>query len=296
MNGNELYVVTGASGRTGSAVAQTLLKAGKHVRVVVRDEAKGNAWANQGAEVAVANLSDVAALSRAFSGAQGAYILSPQQYADNDLFIQAERLAETIAEAVTTARLPKIVALSSIGAEQSSGTGWIAMNSVLEHYLSQTGLPTVLLRAAYFMQNWESMVKAAVTEGELFSFLSPLDRKLPMIATDDVGHVAAEILCEDWHESRIIELQGPAAYSPNDVANMLTKTLGKTVGIAAIPKPNWAEALSNSGMSVAAINGFIELTQALNSGHIAFINDANMDHRKGNTSLDTVITAMMTSS
>ena len=296
MNNNELYVVTGASGRTGSTVARTLLKAGKRVRVIVRDKAKGNIWAKQGAEVAIATLTNTTALTKALSGSQAAYIISPQQYASNELFTQAETIANTIAEAVTKAQVSKVVALSSIGAEQVSGTGWIAMNTVLEKYLKQTERPTAFLRAAYFMQNWEAMIKAAATQQQLFSFLSPLDRTLPMIATDDVGRIAAEVLCEDWHESRIIELEGPMLYSPNDVASSLTKTLGKHVNIEAIPKPNWAEALANSGMSETAIDGFIEMTQALNSGHIAFVNNANIEHRQGSISLDTAITEMVASS
>ena len=59
MSTNELYVVTGATGRTGAAAAKALLDAGNRVRVVVRDEQKGEAWARLGAEVAVADLSDV---------------------------------------------------------------------------------------------------------------------------------------------------------------------------------------------------------------------------------------------
>jgi len=292
---NELYVVTGVSGRTGSAVARTLLKKGKRVRVVVRDEAKGNIWASQGAEVSVACLTDISTLTLALSGADAAYIVSPQQYTSNELFTQAEIMANTIAEAATKVQLPKLVALSSIGAEQSSGTGWIAMNRALEQHVGQTGLPVAFLRAAYFMENWEPMAKTAAAQGELPSFLAPLDRMLPMIATDDIGRIAAEVLCEHWHESRIIELEGPATYSPNDVANSLTHTLDKAVSATAIPESSWAAALSSSGMSEPAKDGFIEMTRALNSGHIAFIDDANIERRQGCITLNTVIATMMTS-
>lgn len=292
MNSTELYVVTGASGRTGSAVAHALLKAGKRVRVVVRDAVKGNVWASQGAEVAVASLTDVSALSNALSGAEGAYIISPPQYAFNDLFEQAEIMANAIAEAATKVQLPKLVALSSIGAEQSSGTGWIAMNKVLEQYLGQTGLPVTFLRAAYFIENWGPMVKAAAQD-ELFSFLAPLSRKIPMVATGDVGRIAAEVLCEHWEEARIIELEGPSMYSPDDVANSLTQSLGKTVRAVAIPESSWAEMLSSSGMSTTAIDGFVEMTHGLNSGHISFADHSNIDHRKGTISLDTAIETIM---
>ena len=154
MNTTELYVVTGATGRTGSAVAKTLLDAGKRVRVVVRDESKGEEWVALGAKVAVADFTDHSALSKAFSGADGAYIVSPQQYSSETLFSQAELMAHSIAEAAKVAKLPRLVALSSVGAEQPEGTGWIAMNRKLEESLSVTGIPVTLLRAAYFMENW----------------------------------------------------------------------------------------------------------------------------------------------
>ena len=295
MNMSELYVVTGVSGRTGSAVAHTLLKAGKRVRVVVRNMDKGRVWANQGAEVAIANFTDILALSNALSGADGAYIISPQQYALNDLFSQAEIMANTIAEAATRAQLPKLVALSSIGANRPKGTGWIAMNRMLEQYLSQMGLPVTFLRAAYFLENWTPMIKAATQGGELASFLAPLERKIPMIATKDVGRIAAEALCENWNKKRIIELEGPEMYSPNNVAKSLSQALGRTIRAVAIAESGWAGALSDAGLSAAALDGFVEMTQGLNSGHISFVDGMSIDHRKGNISLNSMITAMVTS-
>ena len=299
MDKNELYVITGVSGRTGSAVAHSLLSAGKRVRVVVRNEAQGSVWVNQGAEVAIANFTNMSALSTALSGATGAYIISPQQYTFNDLFAQAEIMANTIAEAATRVQLPKLVALSSIGADRSTGTGWIAMNRVLEKYLSQTGLPVTFLRAAYFMENWSPMVKAAA-QGELPSFLAPLERKLPMIATKDVGRIAAEALYESWDKQRVIELEGPEVYSPNNVAESLTQALGMPIRAVTIPESGWAEALSDSGFSATALGGFVEMTQGLNSGHIDFgknmgLKEMDIDRRKGTISLDSFVNKMVTS-
>ena len=291
MNSAELYVVTGASGRTGAAVARTLLNAGKRVRVVVRDAGKGSIWANLGAEVVVASFTDIPGLRNALSGATGAYIISPPQYASEDLFTQAEIMASAIAEVVIKVQLPKIVALSSIGADRSNGTGLIAMNRILEQYLGQTGLPVTMLRAAYFMENWSPMIKAASVQGELLSFLSPLNRKIPMIATNDIGRIAAEALCEHWNDTRVIELEGPITYSPDDLANSLTTEFGKIVKSVVIP--DWSEALSGSGMSMNAIEGFMEMTRALNSGHIAFTDNTNIAHRKGRISLDNAVATMI---
>ena len=289
----ELYAVSGVSGRTGAAVARTLLAGGKRVRVIVRTPDNGTVWANQGAEVAVASLTDMSALSSALSGAAGAYIISPPQYSQEDLFKQAEMMADTIAEASIKAQLPKLVALSSIGADRSEGVGWISMNRTLEQSLEQTGLPVTFLRAAYFMENWIPMIQSALKQGSLSSFLAPLDRKIPMIATDDIGRIAAEAFNEDWNKVRVIELEGPTSYCPNDLASSLTQRLGEVFDIKAIPETDWATALQGSGMSEIAIGGFIEMTQALNSGHIDFVDSAEIDRRKGSITLDDIVTEIL---
>ncbi|WP_085905272.1 NmrA family NAD(P)-binding protein [Kiloniella majae] len=289
----ELYAVTGVTGRTGAAVARTLLAAGKRVRVIVRTPANGAVWANQGAEVSVANLTDISTLSSALSGVEGAYIISPPQYSQDDLFKQAEIMADTIAEASIKAQLPKLVALSSIGADKSKDVGLISMNRTLEQSLKQTGLPVTFLRAAYFMENWIPMIETALKQGSLSSFLAPLNRKIPMIATDDIGRIAAEALSEHWDKVRVIELEGPRPYSPNDLSNGLTQSLGEAVDVKAIAESDWAKALSGSAMSTTAIDGFIEMTKALNSGHIDFVDSAEIDRRKGSITLDDIVTEIL---
>ncbi|MDE8602635.1 hypothetical protein M3I01_006800 [Marinomonas sp. RSW2] len=112
-----------------------------------------------------------------------------------------------------------------------------------------------------------------------------------MVATEDVGRIAAESLCENWDGTRIIELEGPAMYSPNEVAMYLSQALGKTINPISIPESNWLQSISGQGFSTAAITGFIEMTQGLNSGHITF-NNSNIDRRQGNISLEVIINGM----
>ena len=80
-----MFVIAGASGHTGSVVASTLLAQGKKVRVIVRDEKKGAAWKQKGAEVAIADLDDAKALTRALEGAEGVWALVPPSYGADDL-------------------------------------------------------------------------------------------------------------------------------------------------------------------------------------------------------------------
>ncbi|MGL4963827.1 MAG: NmrA family NAD(P)-binding protein [Inquilinus sp.] len=287
-----MYVVAGASGNTGAAVARTLIQASERVRVLVRDAAKGEIWARQGAEVAVADLTDAAALTAALFGALGAYLLNPPGYTTEDPFRDAEVVADAIAQAATAARLPKLVVLSSVAADRPGGTGMIATNRTLERRLAGIGLPVTFIRAAYFMENWAEVAGIAAAEGVLPSFLAPLDRAIPMVATADIGRAAAEALREDWAGQRTIALQGPAAYAPNDVAAAFARVLGKPVQAVAVPEAGWAEALSHGGFSARSIAGFTEMMRGLNSGHIDFASDPTAEPRRGREPIDTVVATL----
>jgi len=291
MNKHELYVVTGVSGRTGAATANTLLKLGKRLRVIVRDKAKGDIWAARGAEVAIADLTDCRALTQALSGAHAAYIVSPPQYSQDNLFEQAELMAKTIAKAISAAKVAKLVVLSSVGAEKAKGTGWITMNHTLERYLTDKATAVAFLRAAYFIENWYPLAQIASQQEELASFLAPLERELPMIATQDIGRIAAEMLCEDWQGTKVVALEGPQSYSPNDVATQLTQVVGTTIKPVNLPESTWLQSMQGQNFSDTAIAGFIEMTKGLNSGYISF-NDKSIEHRQGVIPLEAVLQSM----
>lgn len=276
-----MYVVTGVTGRTGAVAAQALLDAGESVRVVIRDKTQGGRWATMGAEVAVADLSDKQALTEAFSGAQGAYLVSPPGYHLPDMFEQAKTTANSLAEAISAARLPKLVLLSSVGADQPSGAGIIATNRMTEQRLRQLDIPLTFLRAGYFMENWGRVIESVLAQGILPSFLAPLDRAIPMVATMDIGRVAAQALLEHWTGVRTIALEGPIAYSPNDIARLLAQALQRPVRAVAVEESAWADVLAQSGFSAPAVAGFIEMNQALNSGHITFDSDTHVNRKKG---------------
>src|SRR5262249_8005281 len=118
-----MFVIAGASGHTGSVVASTLIAAGKPVRVIVRDEKKGQPWKDKGAEVAVARLDDAAALTEALRGADGVYALLPPNFAAEDPLAWSKTVTEAWAQAIAAARPKHVVLLSSIGSELEGGTG-----------------------------------------------------------------------------------------------------------------------------------------------------------------------------
>ncbi|KAF0813455.1 NAD(P)H azoreductase [Andreprevotia sp. IGB-42] len=287
------YVVFGVTGRTGAAAAETLLRSGHPVRVVVRDPAQGQAWAARGASVAVADMTDLVSMVSALNQAKGAYVVCPQHYDSEDLFERADLIADITARAAIAAKVPRLVALSSVGADRENGTGWIRMNRLFEQRLREAGVPAIFLRAAYFMENWMPLLGLAVHSGRLPTFLAPAQRAIPMVATVDVGRTAAALLQDDGTDTAVVTLTGPKDYAPDDVAAIVSITLHKPVDVAVLPEAAWPQALADAHFSQAALAGFIEMTRGLNGPHIDINSDPGAVGLAGTTTLEQVIAELI---
>jgi uncharacterized protein YbjT (DUF2867 family) len=224
-----MYAVAGVSGRTGSVVADSLLQAGKPLRVIVRDAAKGSAWQARGAEVAVAALDDAGALARALAGVEGAYLISPQDPRSADPISDGWRIADAIARALRESRPRHLVFLSSLAAPHAEGTGLSLTLHAAEERLADAPSRITFVRAAYLMDNWQPAL-GPVAEGRLPTFIRP-DMQIPMVASRDIGTAAARALLEGPPDGdrEVVELSGPREYSPRDLATVLTTILGRPV-------------------------------------------------------------------
>jgi uncharacterized protein YbjT (DUF2867 family) len=264
-----MFVIAGVSGRTGSVVASTLLERGKKVRVIVRDAAKGASWQARGAEVAVASLDDAEALGRALEGAEGVYALIPPDFAADDPLAAQARVVDAWARAIETARPKHVVLLSSVGAELPEGTGPIVTVHRAEQKLGRSAAALTALRASYFQENWGSVVAPMKANGIVPSMITP-GHALPMVATADIGRVAAEALLEGTRAAKVIELAGPRDYSPEDVAEIFGGALGKALNLVAVPAEGIEPALTAAGLKPKLAALFREMNVAFNAGKLAF--------------------------
>lgn len=264
-----MFVVTGATGNTGAVVAETLLKAGAKVRVVVRDAAKGEAWKKRGADVALAAFDDAAALTRAFAGADGVYLMTPPLPASADMNAERAPMIAALAKAVKDAAVPHVVALSSIGAQHAAGTGPIVSLHELEKRLAGSGARLTILRPGYFADNWGEVIPVALADGILPSTLAA-ERKIPMISTRDIGRAAASALLDPPAKSQVIGLAGPSDVSPADIAAALAKLLGKPVQVAPIPPGEREAALKAAGLPAKTAALYAEMCDAVDSGYVDY--------------------------
>jgi uncharacterized protein YbjT (DUF2867 family) len=263
------YVIAGVSGNTGSVAASTLLDGGASVRVIVRDAAKGAAWQARGAEVAVADLGDADALAGALRGAKGAYLLVPPNVGAPNFREYQARTGAAIVEAVKRSAIPHVVLLSSVGAQWPSGTGPIAGLYPVEQGLSAlTGTVSTFVRAAYFMENLGGSL-GMLAQGLLPGF-QPTGLSFPMIATKDIGVVAAKALREGATANTILELSAARTYSFDDVAAILSKLTGTTVKAQQFPIEGMVPTLTGFGFPQGLAELYREMTEGMISGRVAF--------------------------
>jgi len=265
-----MYTITGVTGHVGSVAAQTLLAQGKQVRVFVRDAAKGEPWKQQGAEVALGTFHDHAALVRAFTGVEGAFVLVPpaEALAAADPIAHNVDTARKIAAAVREAKLPHVVLLSSAGAQHPDGTGPIKALHHAEKLLAATGAAVTAVRAAYFQENWASSL-GALAQNILPTFV-PKALRYPQVATTDIGRTVATMLVEGGRGVRHVELAGPRDYTGDDVAGELSKQLGRPIAAVDVPIEQAVPTLTSVGVPAASAALFAEMYAGIISGLVAF--------------------------
>jgi uncharacterized protein YbjT (DUF2867 family) len=265
-----MYVVTGATGHTGNIVARTLLAKGAKVRVISRNADHLQALVANGAEPFVTDLTDVSGLASAFSGAKAAYLVMPPNLTAADYLAFQDRVTRTIAAALRSAGITHVVTLSSIGADKPDRTGPVLGLRHLEEQLNHiNGLHVLHLRAGYFMENTLGQVGVIQKMGMSLGPLRP-DLKLSMIAAQDIAAVAAdELLRLDFHQKNTRELQGQRDISMSEVAQIIGKAIGKPgLRYSQAPDDQVQAALMQLGMSSSVAHLILEMSAALNSGHM----------------------------
>src|SRR5580704_1986352 len=225
---DHMFAVTGITGQVGGAAARTLLDTGLSVRGVMRDAAKGGAWKERGCEIALADMKDAGALTAALSGVDGVFVLIPPIFDPTPSFPEARGIIAAVTTAIEAAKPSKVVCLSTIGA-QATQPNLLNQLGLLEQALSAVPSPVCFLRAAWYMDNAAWDVAPARDAGVVPSFLQPLDKPVPMVATADIGHLVATLLQETWTGRRIVELEGPRRITPNHIAATFAEILGRPV-------------------------------------------------------------------
>ena len=261
---NEIYVILGASGNTGSIIANSLLAAGKNVRVVGRDSGRLQRFVDKGAEAFTADMSDAVALAKAFRGTRAAYLMLPPAKSREE----QEQDSDNVAKAVKESGLRYAVHLSSYGAQVAEGAGPVSgLHSSEQKLNAIEGLNVLHLRAAYFMENNLAAIGMIHQMGILGNALLP-DLKIPMAATRDVGDYAAQRLLHlDFSGKQTRELLGERDLSMTEATEVIARGIGKPdLRYQQFPYNQVQQALTQLGVPPKGAAMYIEMYKSINAG------------------------------
>jgi uncharacterized protein YbjT (DUF2867 family) len=259
-----MFLVMGITGKVGGATAKHLLAQGKKIRALVRNRDKAANWADQGVELVDGDWNDSAAIERALKGVEGAFVMLPAVWAPSPDFKEAKDVIANYVKALAKVAAPRVVALSSMGANRTSGVGMITALSLFEQGFRNLTSPVAFVRAGGFFENFLYGLQAAQS-GTLPVFYNPTNRKSTMVATNDIGAQLARLLTgAAWSGHRVIELG--SMVSADEVAGQLGEVLKLEVKAFAIPRAGWAGAFEQTGIPKGHTGAAEDMFEAVNSG------------------------------
>ncbi|MES5397485.1 NmrA family NAD(P)-binding protein [Bacillus amyloliquefaciens] len=277
-----MYVITGATGRTGSAVANYLLDKGQQVRVIGRNPERLQPFVNKGAEAFVSEPGDATRLMKAFAGAKAVYVMLQPNYivTSSDFRAYQNRIINALIPALAQAKCRNVVSLSSWGADKEEGTGSVVGLHLLEQRLNQIeGLNVLHLRAGYFMENLLSQIHSILIHNAARGPFLP-DVHFPMISTRDIGQIAGEALLKGNHQAQQIrELHGSCDLSMTEAARLIGKAIGKPdLGYIQTTEETARNEMRSQGFSEHVIDLVLETARALNTKHIRMLEQRSSEN------------------
>ena len=283
-----MFTIIGITGNTGAAAADALLSGGRAVRALVRDPARAAAWAARGVELMQGDATDGEALRRAFDGVEGAYLMVPPAPAHPDPIGFYEAIARAGRDAARATGLPRLVLLSSEGAQQPAGTGPILGLHRAEAILAGAAGRTTVLRATYFLENWRALLPLAAAEGILPTMLARPAENRALVGAAGIGRIGAELLSAATAPA-VVELSGPEDHAVEDVAAAFAAALGHAVGVVQPPREAWEGILAGAGLGPANARLIGEMYDGINGGIVRFSGAA--EARRGRVTLREAVAA-----
>ncbi len=255
-------VITTPTGNIGSRALQQLLKAGAEVSVIVRQPEKLPDSIRSRVKVHQGSLTDAGLVTKAFRGAKAVLWVTPPDFTHPDVAAYHSEMGAVAATAIRENKIPYVVNLSSAGA-QLDNAGPVSGLGIIERLLDEVAENVIHLRPGFFMENYLLELESIKRDGAVYSLI-PGDIPYPMIATQDIGDVAAELLLKtEWSGRSIRGLLGPADLTFANAAQILGDSIGKPVKHVQITPDQAYQAFLGMGASPGFAKAFVEMYQAL---------------------------------
>ncbi|MGO4291304.1 NmrA family NAD(P)-binding protein [Chitinophaga sp. RAB17] len=254
-----MHIVSGATGHVGTFVANALLERKESVTVILHHPEKAERWKQKGAQVAIADVLDTEKLQAIFENGKRLFLLNPPAAPNSDTVSKELETLAAILQALKSSNIEKVVGESTYGAQAGEGIGDLGVLYKMEQELKAASIPNSIIRAAYYMSNWDTSLATAVKDGKVHT-MYPVDFKLPMVAPKDIGKIAARLMLAPINHTGLHYVEGPETYSATDVAAAFTVALGKPVQAVETPADQWERMLESNGFSKIAAASMIAMT------------------------------------
>jgi len=254
-----MILLTGATGKTGSATAKALNERGIKFRALIRNEEEREGIESLGGEVIIGSIENKEAVDQSMVDIETALILLPNS--ENQLSLEKQ-----LVDSAKQAGANRIVKMSSIEATPDATSPIPRLHLESEEYIKQSGLNWTMVKPNFYMQNLLASAATIKDQGKIF--LPMGEGKTGMIDTTDVGKVLAKVLSEDGHESMNHEITGPEILSFFEVAEIFTQGLGKQVDYIDVPLAAYKETLGQFLTNQWHLDAVIDLFKGIADGGI----------------------------
>lgn len=254
-----MILLTGATGKTGSATAKALNEKGITFRALIRNEEKRGDIESLGGEVVIGSIENKEAVDQSMVDVETALILLPNS--ENQLSLEKQ-----LVDSAKQAGAKRVVKMSSIEATPDATSPIPKLHLESEEYIKQSGLSWTMIKPNFYMQNLLASAGTIKDQGKIF--LPMGEGKTGMIDTTDVGKVLAKVLSEDGHESMNHEITGPEILSFYEVAEIFSKGLDKQVDYVDVPLAAYKETLGQFLTNQWHLDAVIDLFKGIADGGI----------------------------
>ena len=254
-----MILITGATGKTGSATAKSLGEKGETFRALIRNEEKKEGLESLGGEVVIGSIENTEVVNQSMQGVKTVLVLLPNS--ESQLALEKQ-----LVDSAKQAGVERIVKMSSIEATPDATSPIPKLHLESEEYIKQSGLAWTMIKPNFYMQNLLASAGTIKEQGKIF--LPMGEGKTGMIDTTDVGKVLAKVLSEDGHESMNHEITGPEILSFYEVAEIFSQVLGKQVDYVDVPMDAYKETLGQFLTNQWHLDAVIDLFKGIAEGGI----------------------------
>ncbi|HPS42151.1 MAG TPA: NmrA family NAD(P)-binding protein [Anaerolineaceae bacterium] len=247
-----MILITGAAGKTGKAILNTLTRRGIRVRALVRSQQQKEALKRMGVnEVMIGDLRNAEDLQQAMQGIRKVYYIcpniAPDEVAIGQSLIDLAKKAEVTRFVYHSVLHPQVEAMPH---------HWQKMR--MEEKLFESGLSFSILQPCAYMQNLLQNWKSIIDEG-IYAVPYATSARISIVDLEDISEVAANVLTQQNHKNAIYELAGPQPLSQDEVAETYVTALQKPVKAVTLNRDAWAAKAAEAGTSAFQIDVLVKM-------------------------------------